>query len=67
MREIRRALLEADVNFQVTRQFVSDISEKASGEALLKSLAPGQQVVKIVHDELIELLGSTQAPPDLSG
>jgi len=67
MREIRRALLEADVNFQVARQFVSDVGEKASGEAVLKSLAPGQQVVKIVHDSLIELLGSTQAPPDLSG
>ncbi len=58
MREIRRALLEADVNFKVAGRFVSEATEKALGEKVLKSLTPGQQVVKIVHDQLVELLGS---------
>jgi len=56
-REVRLALLEADVNFQVVREFVSRIQEKASGKEILESLTPGQQVIKIVHDELVELLG----------
>jgi len=58
MREIRLALLEADVNLQVVRDFVAGVREKALGEEVLKSLTPGQQVVKIVHDELTELMGS---------
>jgi signal recognition particle subunit SRP54 len=57
MREIRLALLEADVNFQVVRDFVAGVREKALGEEVLKSLTPGQQVVKVVHDELTELMG----------
>ena len=57
MREIRVALLEADVNFSVVKDFVNRVSEKAIGEEILKSLTPGQQVVKVVHDELIELMG----------
>ncbi|MCH5153768.1 MAG: signal recognition particle protein [Clostridiales bacterium] len=61
MREIRIALLEADVNYAVVKDFVSRVSEKAVGEQVLKSLTPGQQVVKIVNDELIELMGSTNA------
>lgn len=61
MREIRVALLEADVNFQVVKDFVAKVSEKAIGEQVLESLTPGQQVVKIVNEELIELLGSTNA------
>src|SRR5215210_2234750 len=58
MREIRLALLEADVNFQVVKDFVATVREQANGEEVLKSLTPGQQVVKIVHDELTELMGS---------
>jgi signal recognition particle subunit SRP54 len=58
MREIRLALLEADVNFQVVRDFVARVRERAVGEEVLKSLTPGQQVVKIVHEELTALMGS---------
>jgi signal recognition particle subunit SRP54 len=57
MREIRLALLEADVNFNVVRQFTSDVRSKALGEEVLKRVDPGQQVVKIVSDELTELMG----------
>jgi signal recognition particle subunit SRP54 len=67
MREIRRALLEADVNFRVARSFVKEVSEEATGEKVLGSLTPGQQVVKVVHDRLVDLLGSSQAPPPLEG
>ena len=58
MREIRVALLEADVNFTVVKQFVASVSEKALGEEVLKSLTPSQQIVKIVNEELVELMGS---------
>ena len=58
MREIRLALLEADVNFQVVKDFVDRVRERAVGEEVLKSLTPGQQVVKIVHEELTALMGS---------
>jgi signal recognition particle subunit SRP54 len=58
MREVRLALLEADVNFDVVRSFVAQVRERALGQDVLKSLTPGQQVVKIVHDELTELMGS---------
>ncbi len=61
MREIRMALLEADVNYMVAKDFIARVSEKAVGEKVLKSLTPGQQVVKIVKDELTELMGSTQS------
>jgi signal recognition particle subunit SRP54 len=57
MREIRLALLEADVNFTVVRDFVAHVRERALGEEVLKSLTPGQQVVKIVHEELTSLMG----------
>jgi signal recognition particle subunit SRP54 len=60
LREVRRVLLEADVNFQLTKDFLARVEEKATGEKVIKSVAPGQQIVKIVHDELIELLGSKQ-------
>lgn len=66
MREIRIALLEADVNYAVVKDFVARVSEKAVGEQVLKSLTPGQQVVKIVNDELVELMGSTNAKLDVS-
>src|ERR1041384_4167162 len=58
MREIRLALLEADVNFQIVKQFVESVRERAIGEDVQKSLTPAQQVVKIVHEELTELMGS---------
>ena len=58
MREIRLALLEADVNFQVVRDFVAQVRARALGQDVLKSLTPGQQVVKIVHEELTALMGS---------
>ncbi len=61
MREVRVALLEADVNFNVTKDFIARVTEKACGEEILKSLTPGQQVIKIVNEQLIELLGSTQS------
>ena len=58
MREIRLALLEADVNFEVVKQFVAQVRERALGQEVLKSLTPGQQVVKAVHEELTELMGA---------
>ena len=67
MREIRIALLEADVNYSVAKKFIADVTEKAKGEEVMQSLTPGQQVIKIVRDELIELMGSTQSKLDLSG
>ena len=59
LREVRVALLEADVNFKVVRAFVDRVREKAIGQDVLKSLTPAQQVVKVVHDELVELLGGS--------
>ncbi len=62
LREIRRALLEADVNYQLARDFLKRVEERALGEAVLKSVSPGEQIVKIVHDELVELLGGDRRP-----
>ena len=61
MREVRVALLEADVNIQVAKKFCADVSEKAVGQEILKSLNPAQQVIKIVNEELIALMGSSNA------
>jgi signal recognition particle subunit SRP54 len=61
MREVRMALLEADVNFKVVKGFIGNVTEKAVGHGVLESLNPGQQVIKLVHEELIALLGSTQS------
>jgi signal recognition particle subunit SRP54 len=61
LREIRRVLLEADVNFQVTREFLKRVEEKALGERVLKSVSPGQQVVKVVHEELTAMLGEKRS------
>src|SRR3954452_6747260 len=58
MREVRLALLEADVNFKVVKDFVAHVRERAQGADVMKSLTPGQQVVKIVHEELTALMGS---------
>ena len=62
LREVRVALLEADVSLPVARDFVKKVQEKATGQAVTKSVTPGQQVVKIVHDELITTLGREAAP-----
>ncbi len=61
MREVKLALLEADVNYKVVKEFVASVKEKALGADVLKSLTPGQMVVKIVNDELVALMGSTQS------
>lgn len=67
MREIRRALLEADVNLRVVKSFISAVKDKAEGENVLQGVDPSQQLVKIVHDELVNLLGKEQKPLNLSG
>ena len=61
LREVKLALLEADVNYKIVKEFISTIQEKALGQDVLKSLTPGQQVIKIVKDELVELLGGTDS------
>lgn len=61
MREVKLALLEADVNFKVVKDFVAEVKEKALGQDVLKSLTPGQQVIKIVNERLIELMGGTNS------
>lgn len=61
MREVKLALLEADVNFKVVKEFVADVKEKAMGQDVLSSLTPGQQVIKIVNDELVEMMGGTNS------
>ena len=67
LREVRLALLEADVNFKVARDFVKRVQESCLGEEVLGSVTPGQQVVKRIHDELVELLGGAGSDFDLSG
>jgi len=67
LREIRRALLEADVNLRVVKAFISNIKDRAEGEQVLKGVDPAQQLVKIVHDELVELLGKETHPLNLTG
>lgn len=61
MREVKLALLEADVNFKIVKQFVNSVTEKAIGDEVMSSLTPGQHVIKIVNDELVTLLGTTQS------
>lgn len=61
MREVKLAMLEADVNFKVVKDFINKVSEKAIGQEVMESLTPGQQVIKIVNDELTALMGSTQS------
>ena len=67
LREVRLALLEADVNYKVVKDFVKKVRERAVGQEVMDSLTPGQQVVKIVHEELIELLGSHNEGLNLAG
>jgi len=66
LREVRRALLEADVNYKVARDFVENVRTRAVGEDVVRSVTPGQQVVQIVHDELVRLLGGTAVRFDLA-
>ena len=61
LREVKLALLEADVNYKIVKEFINTIQEKALGQDVLKSLTPGQQVIKIVKDELVDLLGGTES------
>ena len=67
LREIRRALLDADVNLRVVKAFISNIRDKAEGENVLHGVNPSQQLIKIVHDELINVLGKDSSPIDYSG
>jgi signal recognition particle subunit SRP54 len=67
LREVRLALLEADVNFKVARDFIDRVKNKSIGQDVLLSIQPGQQIIKIIHDELVELLGSANAGLQLSG
>jgi signal recognition particle subunit SRP54 len=67
LREVRMALLEADVNFKVARDFIERVKTKALGAEVVQGVQPGQQIVKIIHDELVELLGSQNAALNLSG
>lgn len=66
LREVKLALLEADVNYKIVKEFIATIQEKALGQDVLKSLTPGQQVIKIVKDELVDLLGGTDARINIS-
>ncbi len=67
LREVRIALLEADVNFRVVKRFIADVREKALGQEVLTSLTPGQQVVKVVNEQLTELMGARHEALNLSG
>src|SRR5213594_1248320 len=66
LREVRMALLEADVNFKVARDFIDRVKAKSLGQEVVQSIQPGQQIIKIIHDELVDLLGSENAAIDLS-
>src|SRR5207248_11589203 len=66
MRDVRMALLEADVNFKVARDFIERVKGKSLGAEVVQSVQPGQQIVKIIHDELVDLLGSQNAALNLS-
>jgi len=67
LRDVRMALLDADVNFKVARDFIEQVKTKALGQEVVQSIQPGQQIIKIIHDELVALLGSTNAGLALSG
>jgi signal recognition particle subunit SRP54 len=67
LRDVRMALLEADVNFQVARDFIERVKVKALGQEVVQSIQPGQQIIKIIYDELVKLLGSSNAGLALSG
>ena len=66
MREVKLALLEADVNFKVVKDFVKQVTERASGAEVMESLTPAQQVIKIVNEELVSLMGGTEQKLNIS-
>src|SRR4029079_15945274 len=67
LREVRMALLDADVNFKGARDFIERVKEKAIGQEVIQSIQPGQQIIKIIHDELVDLLGASNSSLELSG
>src|SRR5437588_3607847 len=67
LREVRMALLDADVNFKVARDFIEGVKTKALGERVIESIHPGQQIIKIIHDELVALLGAENAGLEVTG
>lgn len=67
LREVRMALLDADVNFKVARDFIENVKQKALGQEVIQTVHPGQQVIKLIHDEMVTLLGSTNAGLNVSG
>lgn len=67
LKEVRKALLDADVNYKVAKQFTDTVKEKALGQDVLKSVSPGQLLVKIAHDELAQLMGGSKSEVDLNG
>jgi signal recognition particle subunit SRP54 len=67
LKEVRRALLEADVNYRVVKKFIDEIQDRALGEEVIRSVTPGQQIVKIVHEQLIELMGESQTEIKIAG
>ncbi|MGB5138974.1 MAG: signal recognition particle protein, partial [Candidatus Zixiibacteriota bacterium] len=67
VKDVRRALLDADVNFKVVKQFISGVEEKAYGQETLRSVSPGEQIVKIIYDELVAILGGQNAPIEFRG
>src|SRR5258706_14211480 len=67
LREVRLVLLEADVNFKVARDFIERVRVKSLGQEVIQSIQPGQQIIKIIHDELVDLLGSANSGLQLSG
>src|SRR5512136_767103 len=67
LREVRLALLEADVNFKVARDFIERVKTKSIGLEVVQSIQPGQQIIKVIHDELVELLGSENQGLNVSG
>src|SRR4030042_2532079 len=67
LKEVRRALLDADVNYKIAKNFTDTVKQKALGEKILVAVNPGQMMVKMVHDELIELMGSTNVDVNLKG
>src|SRR5512142_50134 len=67
LKDIRKALLDADVSFKIAKQFTDQVKEKAMGEHVLTAVSPGQLMVKIVHDELVRLMGSEKTDLNIKG
>ena len=66
LREVRKVLLDADVNYKVVKQFIENVQQKSLGKEVVTSIAPGQLIVKIIHDELVALLGTEKADITIS-